>query len=52
MIRVIYAILAIIIKDLELRLHNSNLALGKRVIWFVPLTQKKETDNETADVLY
>lgn len=44
MIRVICAILAIAIKDLEIRLGNSNLPLGKSIICFEPLAQKEKTD--------
>ena len=35
--------LAVTIKDLEVRLGNSNLHLGKSAIWFKPLGQKEET---------
>ena len=44
MIRVICAILAVTIEDLEVRLGNSNLALGKSAIRFEPLAQKRDTD--------
>lgn len=36
MIRVIYAMFAITINDLKLRLNNKNLPLGKSTIWFEP----------------
>lgn len=34
---------ALAIKDLKVRLANSNLELGKRAIWFEPLAQKRKT---------
>ena len=34
--------LAIAIKDLEIRLGNLNLPLGKSAIWFEPSAQKGE----------
>ena len=40
--RIVYAIFAIAIKDLEVRLDNLNLPLGKNAIWFEPSTQKGE----------
>lgn len=43
---------AIIIKDLKIRLGNSNLLLGKSVIWFEFLTQKREISKQTANALY
>ena len=43
MIRVVCVIFAIVIEDLELRLSNSNLALGKSAIRFEPSAQKGET---------
>ncbi len=42
MIRVVYAMLAVAIEDLELRLNNKNLPIGKREIRFEPLAQKSE----------
>ena len=36
MIRVVFAMLVIAIKDLEVCLGNSNLPLGKNAIWFEP----------------
>ena len=44
MIRVICAMFAVAIKDLEVHLGNSNLPLGKSAIWFEPSAQKGETD--------
>ncbi len=41
-IRVIYAMLAVAIKDLELRINNKNLPLGKSVIRFEPYAQKSK----------
>ena len=52
MIRVIYAIFAIAIKDLEVHLGNSNLLLRKSAIWFELLAQKSETSKQTANILY
>ena len=52
MIRVVYAMLAIAIKDLEMRLGNSNLLLGKSAIRFEPSAQKEETDKQTTSALY
>lgn len=43
MIKVMCAILAIAIEDLEMRLGNLNLLLGKSAIWFELSTQKEET---------
>lgn len=42
MIRVVCIIFAIAIKDLEMRLGNSNLPLGKIAIWFESSAQKGE----------
>lgn len=44
MISVIYAILAITIKDLEMHLVNSNLPLEKNAIQSELSSQKGETD--------
>ena len=44
--------LAIAIKDLEMRLGNSNPPLGKNAIWFESLTRKKETGKQTAYILF
>ncbi len=52
MIRVVCTILAVVIEDLEVRLRNSNLPLGKSAIWFEPSAQKEETGKQTAGVLY
>lgn len=41
MIKVVYAIFPIAIKDLEVRFANSNLPLGKNVIKFELLAEKK-----------
>lgn len=41
MIRNICIIFTITIEDLEVRLDNSNLPLGKNAIWFESLAQKK-----------
>lgn len=51
-IRVAYTILTITIKDLELRLDNSNLPLGKSAIRFKLLVQKRETDKQITNTLY
>ena len=52
MIRVVYAILAIAIKDLEVHVGNLNFPLGKSAIWFELLAQKGETSKQTAGVVY
>lgn len=52
MIRVVYAILTVVIKDLEVRLINSNLQTKKSAIRFELLTQKQEVDKQTTDILY
>ena len=44
--------LAVAIKDLEVRLGNSNLPLGKNAIWFEPLAQKGETGKQMTGILY
>ena len=48
MIKVIYAMLAVAIKDLEVHLGNLNLLLGKNAICFEPSAQKRETGKQTA----
>ena len=52
MIRVVCAILAVAIEDLEVQLSNSNLSIGKSAICFKPSAQKRETGKQMADVLY
>ncbi len=52
MIRVVGAMLAVAIENLEVCLGNSNLPLGKRVIWFESSAQKRETSKQMADTLY
>ena len=52
MIKVVCAILIIAIKDLELRLGNSNLLLGKSAIWFEQSAQKGEIGKQTTSALY
>ncbi len=52
MIKVICTILAMAIEDLEVRLGNSNLPLGKSAIRFELSTQKGETGKKTASALY
>lgn len=42
-IKIVCAILAIAMKDLKVCLDNLNLLLGKNVIWFDLLAQKRET---------
>ncbi len=44
MISVIYAMLAVAIKDLKLCMNNKNLLLEKSAIRFEPYTQKSEKD--------
>lgn len=48
-IRVVYAIFAIAIKDLEIHVDNLNLLLRKSIIWFESLAQKRETSKQIAD---
>ncbi len=52
MIRVIWAILTIVTKDLEVRLYNLNLPLEKSVIWFESSAQKGKTGKQMASALY
>ena len=52
MIRVVCAMLAVAIEDLEVRLGNSNLPLGKSAIRFEPSAQKVETGKQTTSALY
>lgn len=52
MIRVIYAILTIVIKDLKVQLSNLDLPIRNSAICFEPLAQKEETGKQTADALY
>lgn len=52
MIRVVYAILAVAIKDLKVHYGNANLPLGKSKIRFEPLAQKGVTNKQIADALY
>ncbi len=52
MIKVVYAILAIVIEDLEVCLSNSNLSLGKSAIRFELLAQNEKTNKLIADALY
>lgn len=51
MIKVICALLAIAIKDLEIYWGNANLFLGKSTIWFELLSQKRETYKQMANAL-
>ena len=44
--------LAIIIEDLEVRLNNLNLSLGKSAIRFEPSAYKGETSKQMASALY
>lgn len=52
MIRGIYVIFIIAIKDLEFYVSNSNLLLEKRVIWFDPSAQKGDASKYTTDILF
>lgn len=52
MIRVIYIILSILIKDLEVHLDNLNLLLRKNIIRFESLVQKEDIGKQTIDILY
>ena len=51
MIRVVCAILAIAINDIEMRLGNSNLLLRKSPIWFESSAQKREMGKQMAGIL-
>ena len=44
--------LAIAIEDLEVHLDNLNLPREKNTMRFEPSAQKKETDKQTAGILY
>lgn len=44
--------LAITIKNLDVHLSNFNLAIEKSAICFEFLVQKRETDKQTASILY
>lgn len=44
--------LAVIIKDLEIHLSNSNLPMRKSAIYFKFLAQKREISKQTASALY
>lgn len=52
LIKVVYAILVITIKDLEVRLGNLNLPPGKSAISFESLALKGETGKQTTNALY
>ena len=52
MIKVVCTMLVITIEDLKMLLDNSNLLLGKSVIWFEPSALKKETGKQTTSTLY
>lgn len=43
--------LTVTIKDLQLRLSNSNLLIRKRAICFKLLAPKREADKQTANTL-
>ena len=52
MIKIIYALFAIIIKDSEICFINTNLFLRKSAICLKLLAQKAETSKQTAFALY
>ena len=52
MIRVVFAILAIAIEDLEVQLSNSNLPIRKSTVCFKLLAQKGDIGKQTAGLLY
>lgn len=52
MMRVIYTIFTIAIKNLKMHFSYANLSLRKNAICFEPLTQKKETNEKIADIIY
>ena len=51
MIKVVCTIISVAIKDLELHLSNSNLPIGKNVVYFEPLAQKGENGKQMAGIL-
>ena len=51
-IKVVYAILAVAINNLEVHLGHLNLSVGKSEIRFEPLAQKEETSKQTTSALY
>lgn len=51
-IKVVYAICIIAIKDLETRLINSNVLITKIIICFRFLSQKEKTGKQMAGILY
>lgn len=52
MIKVVYIIFTIIIKDLKVHLDNSNQVFGRNVIWFKCLAQKKKIYKQITSILY
>ncbi len=52
MIRVVCAILAIAIEDLEVQFSNLNLLVGKSAIRFESLVYKGETGKQMAGAIY
>lgn len=51
-IKVVYIMLAIAIKNLKVHLSNLNVPLSKNAIWFELFAEKKETDKQTTSTLY
>ncbi len=52
MIKIVYTILVIIIKILEIHFDTSNLSLEKNIIRFELLAQKEKTNKLIAIILY
>ena len=52
MIKVLYAMFAVTIEDLEMQIRNLNPPLSKNAIWFEQLPQKLETCKQTTSALY
>ena len=52
MIRVLYAMFVLAMKDLEAYLDNSNLFLRQSAIWFELSTPKKKNSKQSASILY
>lgn len=51
MIKLIYVILDVVIKDIEVRCSNANLLVKKSSIWFELLAEKGDTGKQTANAL-
>lgn len=52
MLKIVYAVLVVAIKDLKVCLSNLNQPTGKSAIHFEPLAHKREAEKQTAGALY